>query len=38
MNPKILELEQKYREKYMGYYRHIHAHPELSYQEEQTAA
>ncbi|MDY3868455.1 MAG: amidohydrolase [Pyramidobacter sp.] len=35
---QIAELEKKYREKYMECYRHIHAHPEPSYHEEQTAA
>lgn len=35
---RIFSLEKKHRTKYMEYYRHIHAHPELSYHEEQTAA
>lgn len=38
MNENIAELERKYHEKYMEFYRHIHAHPELSYHEEKTAA
>ncbi len=38
MNPRISELEKKYRDTYMSYYRHIHAHPEPSYHEEKTAA
>jgi len=38
MNSQIEQLEQKYREKYMSFYRHFHAHPELSYHEEKTAA
>lgn len=38
MNEQIRQLEMKYRDKVMEFYRHIHSHPELSYQEEQTAA
>lgn len=38
MLTQIADLEKKYRESYMEYYRHIHAHPEPSYHEEKTAA
>ena len=38
MNQLVRELEKKYRESCMTFYRHLHAHPELSYHEEKTAA
>ena len=38
MNSVITALEEKYRERYMAFYRHIHAHPEISYEEKETSA
>lgn len=38
MNQIVRELEEKYRESCMTFYCHLHAHPELSYHEEKTAA
>lgn len=35
---RIKELIEATRERCMEHYRHIHRHPELSYQEEKTAA
>lgn len=37
MNDRIAQLEEQYRETYMGFYRHIHAHPETGYQEKETS-
>ena len=38
MHEKFLQLAQQYADDIIGWRRHIHAHPELSYQEFETAA
>lgn len=38
MTDRIESLEKKYRDAYMGFYQHIHQHPELSYHEAETSS